>query len=263
MIYILDKGDNFEKPAWELFAKDRFSNYNLFLEKYIHPVTQGNNHQLNFCMLHYSILRNFHYIYLNIDKLQKQQDIELFKNIIIRLGSIIDLTNEFIFHFLIDKGIITLDEVSVYCDSIKKIKLEETTKYVNAYNDANGIVLNLFDKERIINHFSKKSEKDLAIKDIFNDLTKLFNPIRKYRNVLVHSYFITRTSDNRYPPIELLDKFFIRNTLKLKKVRLANPNFGNDKLSNFKYQKDLVEELCSPLIEKINLMWGKLNELAN
>lgn len=259
-------GDPIEKESWDLFVQTKFSNYEIFWQKFVVPRTnrpynlylkkeflsEEHENEALITQIHYSILLHFYYIYKNINRCE---DDFIFDNLITRLSSITDLTEEFLFRYLIFLGKIDITKLVKNFDNSKKLEvcIKDATK--NLKNGMNYSIP-IFKKEKIL----LEKFKTENVKELF----KLINEIRSYRNKVVHSWVIFKIN-NKVPSREFLinpslQKYQIWSHL----YYVINYNSETPEaekiINNYIDKRELVFYYYNELLNKINLVWKDLLE---
>lgn len=241
MIYKLENdGDPLEQKSWYLFIKDKFPNYEKFWQRYVVPKTNrpediflkaeySNNENVVFItQIHYSIIQHFFSIYKTCD--EKILDFLTFEYLYPKLTTIFDLTEDLLFRFIIELNIIN----------------------IHSFVDNNGNLISR--KEEIL----KSNIDSENIKEIYT----LIKSIKKYRNIIIHSWNVFYLFDATYkllyvPKKEKLNN--LRNWTEISnKLRNNDEEFKN---SFFINARQLLLKDTDDLIRLLNLIWGDLLEL--
>ncbi|MCK9293125.1 hypothetical protein M0P25_03555 [archaeon] len=257
-------GDSIEKESWDLFIQAKFPNYETFWQNFVVPRTNRpdnfylrqeilfKENEVFITQIHYSILVQFYYINKYIVHCE---DDFVFENLITRLSSITDLTEEFLFRYLIYLRKIDVIKLVKSADNSKlKISVKDAVK---SLEDGINYSISVFNKKKILIKVFKKE----SVKELF----KLVDEIRSYRNKVIHSWAIFKIN-NKVP-----SKEFLIN-LKFKKYHiwsylyyLLNYNFrtpeAKDVIENFKDKSELIIGYHDELLIKINLVWKDLLEI--
>ncbi len=118
-------GDNTERAAWSLFAKEKFPNYELFWQRFvvartdrptdIHFAAGVPPTDREIAAIHYSILHNFYVVYDWLNKKQADPATEKlwFEIAFVKLSNVCDLTEELLFRLLILVGVLSSDSPQI------------------------------------------------------------------------------------------------------------------------------------------------------
>jgi hypothetical protein len=210
---IIPDGDPIEQEGWPLFGKEKFPNYEVFWANFVAPRTNRNTNKRNFWFkkeipinereianIHYSIYKHFVYIFKNINNLKNDRSAsDIFDNIFIRLGSIIDLTEEFLIRWLTYIEKINADELLESLKIEHKLSNKEIIKQIKQYRN---ISIKIKTKMDIVK--DAMPEYLTIIKEFETEARK----IKKYRNIIIHSW-----------------RFFQLNNLVLKESSLMKSEF--------------------------------------
>jgi hypothetical protein len=204
-VYMIDSpinygGDIIEREGWELFGRKKLPNYESYWVKFVVPNTDrphsinpkpGYNEDVQeISQLSYAVFKCFNYIYKNIGILR---DIDDFESCYIQLGKITDLIEQFLLKFLIYKKKVTYEDIQKQI--VEKLSVPETiNKKIS--NTKNDIIDNLEKGRNISFWIFSKSE---IIKDFYKVDDKLFQQIRNYRNIIIHSCPLFQYAGTKVP----------------------------------------------------------------
>lgn len=260
-------GDPIEKESWDLFVQTKFSNYEIFWQKFVVPRTnrpdnlylkqeflsEEHENEALITQIHYSILLHFYYIYKNINRCE---DDFIFDNLITRLSSITDLVEEFLFRYLIYLGKIDITKLVKNFDNSKlEVSIKDATKNLKK---GMNYSLPIFDKQSIL-------KKEFNSKN-YVTLMQLVTEIRSYRNKVVHSWISFRI-DNKVPSrLFLVDskfkKYSVWTNVYGVLVYKIGPSEDKQRIIDNYIEKDkLILEYMGELITLINLVWKDVVEI--
>jgi len=137
-------GDDMEKVAWGLFVQSKFPNYEIFWQKFVVPRTKRSSGQgimaskgipseeKIISMLHYSILNNMYLYYAYFNQINDViNGANVFEFLYIKLSSIIDMTEEFLYRYLVFLGKVNKTKIHEQnADKSIKYNIKEATKYL-------------------------------------------------------------------------------------------------------------------------------------
>ncbi|MBL7824486.1 MAG: hypothetical protein JNK69_13845 [Saprospiraceae bacterium] len=254
------------------YSKEKFSNSEFFWKRFITPLTDRfpdysgidirNNvdpRVKHLVSIHYSIFINLAYAHLCLDVKGRQDS--YFENFYTHLCSVCDLTEEFLFQ--IYTIIYEIENNQAY--QLKKMTLIDYIKYCikiyrNDYNKLYNIHLQNGKNQRvkiipsadILYEYFKPSKLD-SYNKAYKDYKRISNPIREYRNVIVHNILVGSCQDeagNDYVP----NKYKISEYKWWHKIRekIDINDLKDFVLKEYKMKNDLLE--LETILQKL---WSK------
>jgi hypothetical protein len=252
-------GDFFEKKGWDLFVQNKFPNYEIFWINHIVPKTNRPK-DIWFKVevpddfriisnLHYGIFKHFLYVYENISH---TQDFEMFTNLLIRLSSISDLTEEFIFRLLQWNKKIPSNESICSEFRTKSFTFEEKVANKMLSKGANYGIPVINKSTYIMQILPKYKELKIHTDE----------SIKAYRNILIHSWSLFRI-DTRVPKLEKIRDFEYRDWGKI--IEKLKDDKQRDTIINEYYveSRDLFVFLLEKQITLMNTLWDEIIKLSN
>jgi len=239
MVYTLkEDGDDIEKKSWDLFAKNKFPNYEIFWVTYVVPKTNrpdnlflkaeySNNENVVFItQIHYSIIQHLSSIYDTCEN--KILDFSSFEYLYPKLSTIFDLTEDLLFRYLIE---------------LKTINLQ-------SFLDKNGNIKSR--KEDIL----KANISGENIKELYS----LIQDIKKYRNKITHSWVNFHIFDKTYKQLSVPRKERLNDLRNWTEIynKLVIDNDQNYKVSLFIDARELLLEDTNKLVNLLNLVWADI-----
>ena len=272
--YTLEKnGSNIEKKSLKLFIKKHFPNYEDFWIRFVVPRTNRPKDigmkdgleliEQKLISFQYSIIHNLYYVAIRLQD-TNNLDRETFEICYVRLSSAIDSCESFLFWFLIlddcknpkeeviDKVILSTIQQLFNAEN-KKNEIDkinhDLSKYVlSKFNNDRAPPFNLINKQDIILHFAEKKKIENNIKKFY----KFIEDIRKYRNIIIHSW----------PLMEINNKFPKRKfVLSLKDWLEIDQKLRNNEkkiLDKFDDMKNIISSDFIDFLVLINNIWEKI-----
>ena len=274
-------GDALEKEAWDSIIHQYFPYYELFWQKFVVPRTNRPHNirtkedtperERYIIMLHYSILTNFLDIYQNLPYAYNRG---AFEGMYVRLSSVTDVCEEFLFWFYLWVRGKSISE-ALNDEEIKtKFITPDEGKAVTLIPDEGKAVTLIPDEEKAVKQLKKGRNYSLPVvskRDIIRLLAgktlgdelydEVFNPIRTYRNFIVHSWPMFQIGW-KFPQKDAVSKN--RDWVELLKD-LDDPS-KSDAIYQDKYEDmaQMVQRDFLILISTINRVWTVvLEELDN
>jgi len=250
-------GDKIERYGWPVFGKSRFPYYEKFWRLFVVPKTNRpidihykkgiEISQKEICSIHYSIYSHFYSIYDFIEN--HAIDRTTFDFCFMRLSNICDLVEEFLFKLSIDKKLIHEDHTLFTPNKNKVIQKCEAITNSKIFSDLGT---------RSSSSIIIKSRVDV-LKKLYklNDYIKIANPIRNYRNVIVHSWQTFQYND-MVPAFNKVKKYqdWQKITDKLKE---KDPVKKEELIkADFVRMDKLLINTTEVLINEINMIWEQI-----
>lgn len=259
-------GDKIEQSGWSLFGKGKFPNYEIFWQRYIVPLTNrptdihlsptATLEQSEIATIHYTIYYNFHRIYTWLSNAVGDEDFEQdkFEQAFVKLSNACDLTEELLFRVLANIGKFDQTHTSFQRVENRNFKRDKRAKLEQ-----------LFTKVTAFGTLSKRGSLSLTIINRVNVLKSFLNletylkisePIRSYRNILVHSANSIQI-DGAVPRIDHAKEYL--DWTKVTNIVRSNDLTAKETLKkNFADRRDLALQETDKLIAELNLLWEHL-----
>ncbi len=258
-------GDKTEKEAWPLFAEEKFPNYELLWQRFVVPRT-GRPNNIHFSQgipledkeiagIHYSILHGFYVVYkwLSEKEANGATEKESFEYSFVKLSNICDLTEEMLFKLLILTGQLDSNSPQIV-KAVDQDSKDEKIAKINAMTA--GMVLDdlrkrgtssvtLLDRVRIIDDkFDLKRYKSLS------------GEIRRYRNVIVHSWHSFQIN-NMVPKADYIKGY--QDWARVTDVIKSNDDTAKQALlKDFVPMRELVQQQVDKLVTVVNQLWSEI-----